>query len=81
MFNGLYLPSGGDVVCVRRPRPDFPRQAEISYFYEFRTHAQQIFRLHVPMEEAVLVHERQTLEYLINHVLYYWFRKQFVPGH
>lgn len=38
-------PSGGDVVSVRWTRSNLPGQAEVCYFHQFWSHAQQILRL------------------------------------
>ena len=46
------LPSGGDVVGVWRPRADLSGQAKVCYLYQLRPHAQQVLRLHVPVEET-----------------------------
>ena len=48
----LLSPSGWYVVCVGRFGADLSGQSKICYFDQFWTHAQQILRLHISMEEA-----------------------------
>ena len=60
------VPPGGHVVGVGRSGADLPGQAEVRDLDQVRSHAEEVFGLHVPVEIAVLVHERQALEYLIN---------------
>ena len=46
------LPSGGDVVRIRRPGADLSGQAKVCDLHQLRPHAQQVLRLHVPVEET-----------------------------
>lgn len=54
-------------------------QSKIRDFYQIRSHAEQIFRLHVSVKEPVFVHKRQPLQYLIHHKADLSFRKYPFP--
>lgn len=75
----FHVPSGGNVVCVGRPRPYFPGETKVGDLDELGAHTEEIFRLHVPVKEAVLVHESQTLEHLVDHVPDYGLGEELVP--
>lgn len=63
------LPSSGHVIGERRPRSDFPRQAEVAELDELRAVAQHVLRLEIAVKEAVLVHVSQALQYLDDDLL------------
>ena len=52
---GRTVPTRRDVVRVRRAGPDLPRQAEVRQLDAVARH-EDVLRLHVAVEEAVLVH-------------------------
>ena len=54
-------------------------EAEVCDLDEVRSGAQQVLRLHVPVEVAVLVHEGESLEDLEHHVPDGILREQLVP--
>ena len=58
------IPPGRNVICVRRSGSDFFGKSEIGDFDDIRSHAKQIFRLHISVKVTVLVHESQALQYL-----------------
>ena len=76
---GRPVPPRADVIRVRGPRANFPREAEVCDLDEVRSGAQQVLGLHVPVEVAVLVHEGESLEDLEHHVPDGILREQLVP--
>ena len=76
----VVVPSRGDVVGVGRPGPDLPRQPEVPNFDDVRARAEKVFRLHVPVEVAVFVHETEALQHLPHHVADHGFREQLVTA-
>ena len=73
------IPSCADIISVRRPGANFPREAKVCDLYEVGPGAQEVLGLHVPVEVAVLVHEGEALEHLEHHVPDGILREQFVP--
>jgi hypothetical protein len=61
------VPSGGDVVGEGRPGADLPGESQIAKFGDVIID-EEIFRLHVSMEEAVLVHIGESAGDLVDYV-------------
>jgi hypothetical protein len=61
------VPSGGDVVGEGRPRADLSGESQIAKLGDVIID-EEVFRLHVSMEEAVLVHIGESAGDLIDYV-------------
>lgn len=62
---GRPIPSSGNILSERRPRPNLPRKSKIAEL-DMIIIQENVLRLQIPVEEPVFMQAIEALQYLID---------------